>query len=191
MIPRMNLGLESGEYDTFEELEIAAQRRERYLKISKAPPAPETSILPNLAYREAIRKGPAHRLANLVLEDGEADLIYEENPGDFDSTEDPEYLALLQSRRPQNKRNTPRQPKPQRAPVPEELADKCFNCTRSGHISRDCQEESRVFCRSCGKVGCTRSTCPDCPPTERSFCTKCGSRGVNVTSCKRCAGNAQ
>ena len=191
MTPRMHLGLESGEYETFEELEVAAQRRERYLKISKdykAPPAPELSILPDLAYRDSPRKGLPHRLANLVLEEDEV-LAPEEEFEEFDTTEDPEFLALLQ-RRPANRKPPGSNPRPQRPSAPEEVSDRCYNCAQPGHVSRNCQEESRVHCRSCYRLGCTRSTCPDCPATERSFCAQCGRRGVNVSSCKNCTGNA-
>lgn len=191
MIPRMQLGLERGEYDSMEELEVAAQRRERYLRISKeykAPPTPELSILPDLAYREAARKGLPHRLANLIVEENEVDLTPEEEFDEVDNTEDPEYLALLQ-RRPANRKAPTRNSRPQKPSAPEEVSDRCYNCAQPGHVSKNCQEESRVHCRSCGKVGCTRSTCPDCPATERSYCAQCGRRGVNVSSCKNCAGN--
>lgn len=192
MVPRMQLGLERGEYETMEELEVAAQRRERYLKISKdykAPPAPEVSILPDLEYRETPRKGPTHRLANLTLEETEAELTpNDEELEEQDFAEDPEYLALLQARRPFNRKTATRTP--QKPQISEEMSDRCFRCGQSGHISRNCQDEGRVFCRSCGKVGCTRSTCPSCPAMERSYCTRCGRKGVTVSSCKECAGNA-
>ena len=59
MILRMQLGLERADFDSLEDLEAVAQHRERYLRISKdykAPPAPENSLLPDLAFREAPQK---------------------------------------------------------------------------------------------------------------------------------------
>lgn len=61
MIPRMQLGLERSEFCSFDQLEAATQRQERYLRISRdyeAPPLPEQSLLPDRAYPKTAKKNP-------------------------------------------------------------------------------------------------------------------------------------
>lgn len=53
----------------------------------------------------------------------------------------------------------------------------CYNCHRSGHISRDCKEPKREreqLCYTCGKAG---HMARDCDHTNEQKCYSCGGVG--------------
>lgn len=39
---------------------------------------------------------------------------------------------------------------------------KCYNCSQTGHLHRDCREPRRIFCYGCGTSGIKSYQCPRC-----------------------------
>lgn len=57
------------------------------------------------------------------------------------------------------------------------LSTACYNCHKSGHISRDCKEPKRErehLCYNCGKAG---HVARDCEHANEQKCYSCGEFG--------------
>lgn len=46
--------------------------------------------------------------------------------------------------------------------TPRNSKSVCWNCTRQGHLFKDCRERRNTFCYTCGKRDFTSRNCPDC-----------------------------
>lgn len=79
----------------------------------------------------------------------------------------------------------------QRPSVPSRTSEPCFRCGELGHFVKECTNQKRIFCRSCGKRGVTAFSCPNCNVTREPYCTGCGLVGYTRANCPECTGNAE
>ncbi|CAL1671885.1 unnamed protein product [Lasius platythorax] len=162
LIPRLQIAVRRDEIEDVEALEYFATRAEsshtaahRY----RAPPTPEKSLFPDLAYRTP-RNSSKHgkyneSVAALNTSDASSTSTVSgsrkkkggpKNPPSDDSSVATASTSATTSR-----------PKPARA-----TTAKCWNCDATGHLSRDCEAAPKMHCYRCGRAEVTLRTCPDC-----------------------------
>ena len=149
-----------------------AQKSYRVAKRYKAPPVPERSLLPDLAYKDPNYQRserrpniPRERLA--FMEDVESP--------DFEENVDLAYLSLekksngrtdSRTRPGSNPERRPRDPKTPtpRPEIPPEnhtpRVFRCWNCDEPGHGFTSCTAPRNKFCFACGQRDVTKAECP-------------------------------
>lgn len=192
LLPSYQLVIPFSEHLTMEILEAQAVRRDKAFKRlsqTRAPPPPEESMCPSLAYRSPAppsqRAAPRsdfsrirHALRSLQLDEET------EEPSDDELTE---IINVIKNNfrarrnfRPNTKTETNAPPvttpsaseptlpfleplaaaiEPAGATTVPRAPLKCWNCDQLGHSHRSCTSERTIFCHSCGKKSVTRNTC--------------------------------
>lgn len=167
LLPKFKLATAQSRMNTMDELETVMARVEgsyRSADSYRAPPPPERSLFPRLAYR-----GPstAPKLSRVSF--GVLDAPYERE----------RRQASASPSRPEGGRSTPRanqraaSPHPSRTPTrapprspgasparsPAENRPRgettCWNCDAKGHWARGCCQPKRIYCYRCGKKDVT------------------------------------
>jgi len=155
MLPRLQVAVRRDEIRSFASLEIMASRIEvsheaatRY----RAPPPPERSLFPELAYRSPKKTARATVAAAMGVS-----TPVSAGRKKAAKTSSPNTSAAGPTVVPAN---------PAIAPVATTSGRvgnvKCWNCEKTGHIARECGEERRIYCYRCGKSNVTVKTCPTC-----------------------------
>ena len=166
MLPRLRVSVPRRTVYDFASLETSATlAEESYEAVNtyRAPPKPEQSVCPDLAYRPPRKESKA---SIAVAAAGVADL----KPSKISSKE--------KSRR--SRAEKPANPSATAATDSANAADtsgrtngaavscriKCWNCEKLGHFARDCQAEKRIYCYRCGRARVTVKDCPSCAGNE-------------------------
>lgn len=151
MLPKFQIAVNREDVRDFETMERRVTSVERGHEASRnyrAPPAAERSLFPDLAYRP--RKDPRH---SAVAAAGIA-----ENPakkgGSARRTRKREAAATAE--------DEGEAPVVAIAATNRSSAVKCWNCEKTGHISRECKQPRKLHCFSCGKQNVTIKSCLSC-----------------------------
>ncbi|XP_070155191.1 uncharacterized protein [Polyergus mexicanus] len=167
LLPRLQIAMRRDEVEDLDALEDVATRVEGSHQLAhryRAPPTPEKSLFPDLAYRSprnASRHANRHdTIAALNTSasstDSGAGSRKEKRRRDRaanTSTSEAGSTASSSS----STRSTPKGTRPSRISTV-----KCWNCDDIGHLSRDCEAAPRRHCYRCGRAEVTLRTCPDC-----------------------------
>jgi len=172
MLPRLQTMVHRDAIDDLETLELLAARAEsccRAAQSYRAPPPPERSLFPDLAYRPPKASNKHHvglttdALAALNLSTGEAG---EKGPApkgkkararDSGTAGQAAGAIVAAPGTPGVSASTARDTR---------VGSKCWNCEQAGHFARDCKSAPRMHCYRCGKGEVTLRTCPECTGNE-------------------------
>ncbi|XP_039309912.1 uncharacterized protein K02A2.6-like [Solenopsis invicta] len=156
-LPRLQIAIRRDEFRSFASLELLASRIEvshdaatRY----RAPPAPERSLFPELAYRSPKKAARA----SAVVAEGVATV----SPGGRKKSAKPTSTTAAA---PTAASTSTASADPATA-SPRTSTAKCWNCDKIGHIARECGENRRMYCYRCGKTGVTVKSCATCAGNE-------------------------
>src|SRR5580765_7534933 len=153
MIPRLQIAVRRDEVEDIEALEYFATRAESSHSAAhryRAPPTPEKSLFPNLAYRtsRSVQKHGKHHESVAVLDTSAASSTSSisgsrrKKGGPKKKSSDDSSVATTST-----SSMTPTKPKPARA-----TTAKCWNCDATGHLSRDCEATPKMHCYRCGRA---------------------------------------
>lgn len=156
MLPRVQIALRRDEFRDFATLELLASRIEVSCKAAtnyRAPPAPEKSLFPELAYRsprKVSRGSPtsATGLSAPVVTGSRKDA----GRGRVGAVASGPSAAAVPGTSAGSAAT----------PVRPVSTVKCWNCERVGHIARECGERRRTYCFRCGRPNVTVKACPTC-----------------------------
>ena len=170
--PRLQIMIRYDDARNIRELEWLAEDAERRYEISqrfRAPPTPEKSLFPALAYRppaEAVRTQRSRKGTTLAA-------LY--SPGS--SKAKTEGGSKTPKKKSSTESDSANAPTTCSAHATRNNDNKCWNCAGTGHFSRDCTEPRKVHCYSCGKPEVTVRTCSTC--TEK--------QNVTINACSTCS----
>lgn len=172
MLPRLRIVISRENCVDFATLGLLAARAEwNYRDAGQycAPPPPEHSVCPNLAYRPPSRaQRPSSVMAATDL--GVLNQINESRDKRGNAVPKKESVCPAPPKEPNAA--IPREQGTQANEAPQATAAnknaktpatvKCWNCGSDSHLSRNCSELPRVHCYRCGRQGYTIRTCPTC-----------------------------
>ncbi|XP_024885795.1 uncharacterized protein LOC112463568 [Temnothorax curvispinosus] len=168
MLPRLQTLIPRDAVDNMDALEQWAARAEASCRAAqnyRAPPLPERSFFPDLAYRTP--KG-----ANRQGDGQNRDAVAALGVTNANSSGAGAGARRANARGP--KENTPAVTAAPAANASgtssvttnATQAAKCWNCNSTGHFARDCKAPPRKHCYWCGKAEYTTRTCPTCSGNE-------------------------
>ena len=173
------------QFKTFEELQILGQREEvrrEKEKTYRPPPAPETALFPNFAYKMKKRTKAAvinttdgeieHNVAavKVVPKDYPISKRQEKTQGETAPTATPVQQNENRKESARGRQSAPARNSPTDQQRPRRRAtssDKCWVCKKEGHWDRECKERQGVLCYRCGHPGVIVATCPNCSKTPK------------------------
>lgn len=186
MLPRLQVAVLRDNVTDFETLELLARRVERSYNIAKtyrAPPLPEQSLCPELAYQPPPRSARAPNMnATEMMGPG---IGYDRMPyrSEPPRARAPPPVTPVAPARPaaparvpgvsrEGQRATPTsgaptQPErpPRNAQIPARrpgTTEGCWNCGGAGHRARTCPAPPKIHCYRCGRAEVTVKNCPEC-----------------------------
>ncbi|XP_011859224.1 PREDICTED: uncharacterized protein LOC105556732 [Vollenhovia emeryi] len=171
MLPRLQIAVRRDEVEDLEALEYVAARVEGSHQMAlryRAPPTPEKSLFPDLAYR-APRGHNRHA--------PKADTVAALNASSASSTDSASGSRKERKRKGRAAEDstdavaaastsTPTKATGAGARASRVSTAKCWNCDGVGHLSRDCEAAPRMHCYRCDRAEVTLRSCPDCSGKE-------------------------
>ncbi|KYM97851.1 Gag-Pol polyprotein [Cyphomyrmex costatus] len=147
MLPRLQVVIRRDEIYDFASLERMALRVElshdaatRY----RAPPAPEKSLFPDLAYRPP-KKNPRTPVVAAAGFSASGNTNNRRGNRFEAGSSAPPATATTDA-----------------ASATSASSIKCWNCEKTGHRARECKETRRLYCYRCGAADVTIRNCPKC-----------------------------
>lgn len=171
MLPRLQIAVRRDEVEDLEALEYVATRIEGSHQMAqryRAPPTPEKSLFPDLAYRTP-RNSNRHaskpdtlaalNTSSASSTDSGSGSRKEKRRKDRAAKTSTDAVAAASTSSPTNTASAG-------ARTSRVSTAKCWNCDGIGHLSRDCEAAPRMHCYRCGRAEVTLRSCPDCSGKE-------------------------
>ncbi|KMQ85095.1 hypothetical protein RF55_16565 [Lasius niger] len=160
MLPRLKIAVRREEAEDMDVLEDLATRAESSYATThpyRAPPTPEKSLFPDLAYRPPRSANRSKHNESIASLDTSSTSATSSNTSPRKKKGTPKGKAVETAGT--SNASTPPETKPKASRTSNA---KCWNCEGSGHFSRDCEAAPRRHCYRCGRADVTLRTCPDC-----------------------------
>jgi len=155
MLPRLQIAVHRHDFRDFETLEYLATRIEQSYDAAKhyrAPPSADRSVLPDLAYRPPKKERTSVATAAVGIST-------KGTKGEKSAKSSRKPVATGAS----PAASAPASNENSTVPVSRRSSSiKCWNCEKTGHVSRECKETPRLHCHRCGKPNFIVRTCPTC-----------------------------
>lgn len=183
MLPRLQVAVHRDDFIELDGLELLARRVERSYAAAqyyRAPPLPENSLCPDLAYRPPPRpsRTAVVMTANNIIAPGVQQRPREEYHRDSVPRTRP--AAPVQSPSPATRPRESRESERRREDTTRQRASgtqtkesistrdsKCWNCGAEGHLARGCLAPRRMHCYRCGRPDVTLKNCQSCAGNGR------------------------
>ena len=169
MLPRLQIAMRRDEIEDLDALEDIATRIEASHQLAhryRAPPTPDKSLFPDLAYRSPRNAKQAHKHNTVAAlntsvssTDSGAGSRREKRRKDRAAKTATDSSSVASS-------TTSAKPSTSGIRPSRASTARCWNCDEIGHLSRDCEAAPRMHCYRCGRAEVTLRSCPDCSGKE-------------------------
>lgn len=164
MLPRLKVTIrreEAGDMDDLEDLATRVESSYATTHPHRAPPTPERSLFPDLAYKPPRHSNRSKHNESLASLDTSSNSASSSASGTRKKKSAPKGKAVAAANT--SVASTSAEVKPR---APRSSTAKCWNCEGTGHFSRDCEAAPRKHCYRCGRADVTLRTCPECSGNE-------------------------
>lgn len=164
MLPRLQVAVRRDEVDDLETLKYLATRAETSHAATQrycAPPAPDKSLFPDLAYRSPRNSSRPNKSETLAALSASTAKPTPSTSGTKSGRPGKKFSGASSAASESASTSTKGASRPAKG-----TSATCWNCDEVGHLSRDCEVTLRKHCYRCGRAEVTLRTCPDCSGKE-------------------------